>query len=89
MPLHMVEADLASGALVEIRVEDDPPEGHVIPMSAVYLTDTPLGPAGRWFIDRLKEEAVPRVNGAEPAVPPKRASATLIFRPPPRACPPP
>jgi DNA-binding transcriptional LysR family regulator len=69
--------------------EDDPPEGHVIPMSAVYLTDTPLGPAGRWFIDRLKEEAVPRVNGAEPAVPPKRASATLIFRPPPRACPPP
>jgi hypothetical protein len=63
MPLHMVEADLASGALTEIRVEDDPPEGHVIPMSVVYLTDSPLGPAGRWFIDRLKEDAAPRVNG--------------------------
>jgi DNA-binding transcriptional LysR family regulator len=63
MPLHMVEADLASGALVEIRVEDDPPEGHLIAMSAVYLTNSPLGPAGRWFIDRLKEEAAPRVNG--------------------------
>jgi len=63
MPLHMVEADLASGALVEIRVEDDPPEGHVIPMSAVYLTDTPLGPAGRWFIDHLQNEPAPRING--------------------------
>jgi hypothetical protein len=63
MPLHMVEADLASGALVEIQVEDDPPEGHAIAMSAVYLANSPLGPAGRWFIDRLKEEAAPRVNG--------------------------
>src|SRR5216684_4050393 len=63
MPLHMVEADLASGALVELQVEDDPPKGHVIPMSAVYLTDTPLGPAGRWFIDRLKEDAASRTNG--------------------------
>jgi DNA-binding transcriptional LysR family regulator len=66
MPLHMVEADLASGALMEIRVEDDPPKGHVIPMSAVYLTDSPLGPAGRWFIDRLKEDGAPRVNGNAP-----------------------
>jgi hypothetical protein len=66
MPKHMVGADLASGALVEIRVEDDPPEGHVIAMSAVYLTDSPLGPAGRWFIDRLEEEAAPRVDGNAP-----------------------
>ena len=63
MPLHMVEADLASGALVEIHVEDDPPEGHAITMSAAYLTNSPPGRAGRWFIDRLKEEAAPRVNG--------------------------
>jgi len=62
MPLHMVEADLASGVLVEILVEEDPPEGHAIEMSAVYLADNPLGPAGRWFIDRLKEKAVPRVT---------------------------
>jgi hypothetical protein len=64
----MVEADLASGELVEIKVEDDPPEGHGVDMSAVYLTDSPLGPAGRWFIDRLKEEAAPRGN-ANAAVP--------------------
>ena len=63
MPLHMVEADLASGALVEVHFEDDPPEGHVITMSAVYLTNSALGPAGRWFIDRLKEESAPRVDG--------------------------
>ena len=63
MPLHVVEADLTSGVLVEIDVEEDPPEGHAITMSAAYLTDSPPGRAGRWFIDRLKEEAAPRVNG--------------------------
>src|SRR5258708_15644626 len=40
-----------------------PPEGHVIAMSAVYLANSPLGPAGGWFIDRLKDEAAPRGNG--------------------------
>jgi DNA-binding transcriptional LysR family regulator len=64
MPLHMVEADLASGALVEIHVEEDPLEDHAITMSAAYLTNSPPGRAGRWFIDRLKEEAVPRVKAA-------------------------
>jgi hypothetical protein len=28
----------------------------------VYLADSPLGPAGRWFIDRLKEKAALRVT---------------------------
>jgi DNA-binding transcriptional LysR family regulator len=60
MPLHMVEPDLAGGALVEIQVDDDPPDGHAIAMSAVHLTDTPLGPAGRWFVDRLKADAADR-----------------------------
>jgi DNA-binding transcriptional LysR family regulator len=63
MPLHMVDEDLASGALVEIKVEDDPPEGHAIVMSAVYLTNSPLGPAGRWFVDRIKQEAASRIKG--------------------------
>jgi DNA-binding transcriptional LysR family regulator len=58
MPLHMIEADLASGALIQITGESAPPEGHVIAMSAVYRTDNPPGPAGRWFIDRLKQEDV-------------------------------
>jgi DNA-binding transcriptional LysR family regulator len=56
MPLHMIEAELASGALIQITGESAPPEGHVISMSAVYRTDSPPGPAGRWFIDRLKQE---------------------------------
>jgi DNA-binding transcriptional LysR family regulator len=64
MPLHMVQADLTSGALVEIRVEDDSREGPAITMSAAYLTNKPPGRAGRWFIDRLKQEAAPPVYEA-------------------------
>jgi DNA-binding transcriptional LysR family regulator len=56
MPLHVVEADLASGELVQISAEETPPDGHVIAMSAIYRTDSPPGPAGRWFIDHLKQE---------------------------------
>jgi DNA-binding transcriptional LysR family regulator len=55
MPLHAIEADLASGALVEITTDDAPPGGRLIEMWAVYRTDTPPGPAGRWFIERLKQ----------------------------------
>src|SRR5882724_9593700 len=54
IPLHMIEADLASGALIRIRLEDSPAE-YVITMSAIYRTDNPPGPAGRWFIDFLKQ----------------------------------
>jgi DNA-binding transcriptional LysR family regulator len=56
LPMHVIEADLASGALVEITAESSPPEGYVIAMSAIYRTDSPPGPAGRWFIDRLKQQ---------------------------------
>jgi DNA-binding transcriptional LysR family regulator len=56
LPLHVIEADLASGALVEITTEDAPRGGRLIEMWAVYRTDSPPGPAGRWFIDRLKQE---------------------------------
>ena len=55
MPLHVIEADLASGALVEIITEDAPAGGRSIEMCAVYRTDGPPGPAGRWFIERLKQ----------------------------------
>jgi DNA-binding transcriptional LysR family regulator len=59
MPLHAIEADLVSGALVEITPEGAPTGGHVIEMWAVYRTDNPPGPAGRWFIDRLKQAPSP------------------------------
>jgi DNA-binding transcriptional LysR family regulator len=56
LPMHVIEADLASGALVQIMLEDAPPEGFVSTMSAIYRTDSPPGPAGRWFMERLKQE---------------------------------
>jgi DNA-binding transcriptional LysR family regulator len=62
LPLHIVEADLASGALVQIVEEGAPPQGHVVTMLAVYRTDSPPGPAGRWFIDRLKRESAGRLK---------------------------
>jgi DNA-binding transcriptional LysR family regulator len=62
MPLHAVEVELASGKLVQISAEETPPEGHVITMSAIYRTDSPPGPAGRWFIERLKQKDAPRLE---------------------------
>lgn len=57
MPLHAIEADLASGALVEITTDESPAGGRKIEMWAVYRTDSPPGPAGRWFIEHLKQAA--------------------------------
>jgi DNA-binding transcriptional LysR family regulator len=62
MPLHAIEADLASGALIEITPEDAPAGGHSIEMWAVYRNDSPPGPAGRWFIERLKQEQAPTLK---------------------------
>jgi len=60
LPLHSVEADLASGALVQITTEDAPAGVHMVVMSAIYRTDSPPGPAGRWFIEHLKQEDAQR-----------------------------
>ena len=59
LPLHVIEEDLAGGTLVEIMTEVTPPGGRLIEMGAVYRTDSPPGPAGRWFIDRLKQAQAP------------------------------
>nr|WP_299507093.1 LysR family transcriptional regulator [uncultured Rhizobium sp.] len=55
MPLHTVAKDIAEGRLIELSIEDVPPGGLKLPMSAVYRVDAPPGPAGRWMIDRLKQ----------------------------------
>jgi DNA-binding transcriptional LysR family regulator len=55
MPVHAVEQDLRQGRLVKLSIEDLPQDGLILPMSAVYLTAKPPGPAGRWLIERLKE----------------------------------
>jgi DNA-binding transcriptional LysR family regulator len=57
MPSDRVEADLAAGRLVEIKLSDAPAGGFIMPWYAAHRPDTPPGPAGRWLIDRLKETA--------------------------------
>jgi len=54
MPLHMVEADLAAGELVTLELEISPSSGAGFAMHAVHLSEHPPGPAGRWFIEKLK-----------------------------------
>lgn len=54
MPVHAVERDIDEGELMVLSIEDALPSGIIIPMSAIYLTSAPPGPAGRWFIERLK-----------------------------------
>jgi len=57
MPVAMVQQDIDSGELVQIQVENFQPETPPIAMFAVYRKDAPPGPAGRWFIDRLKQDS--------------------------------
>jgi DNA-binding transcriptional LysR family regulator len=74
MPRHVVEADLASGELVQIFAEEIPPEAYVVAMSAIYRTDSPPGPAGRWLIDHLKQEDVLRLQPQAASAPPSTAT---------------
>ena len=55
MPVHAVERDLREGRLVKLSIEDVTSGGLIMPMSAVYPTSAPPGPAGRWLIERLKQ----------------------------------
>jgi DNA-binding transcriptional LysR family regulator len=55
MPFHAVKQDLLDGRLAKLSIEDLPEEGLILPMSAVYLTAKPPGPAGRWLIERLRK----------------------------------
>ena len=55
MPLHIVKADLDSGALVKIRVEGSPRDMS-LPMRVAFRKDAPPGPAGRAFIAQLKRK---------------------------------
>jgi DNA-binding transcriptional LysR family regulator len=52
MPLWMVEDDLANDRLVAITLEG--PAAGIMPFQAIYPTNTLPGPAGRWFLDRVK-----------------------------------
>jgi DNA-binding transcriptional LysR family regulator len=65
MPLHVVRKDLEEGLLSVLPIEDVPPGGLILAMSAVWQTRSPPGPAGRWFVDRLKQ--IP-VDASKPLV---------------------
>lgn len=53
MPKHTVLGDIDSGRLVELDIEGLDGE-FSMSMSVIYPPDVPPGPAGRWFIERLK-----------------------------------
>src|SRR3984957_16892854 len=67
MPLHVVRKDLEEGRLSVLPIEDVPPDGLSLKMSAVWQTKSPPGPAGRWFVDRLKQ--IPVETGKVPKPP--------------------
>ena len=49
---------------MELLIEEVPPGGFNLRMSAVWQTKSPPGPAGRWFIERLKQ--IPVATGDVP-----------------------
>ena len=68
MPLHVVQRDLDEGRLALLPVEEVPDGGMPLAMSAVWRTKSPPGPAGRWFIERLKEIPLPKWDAAGKAL---------------------
>lgn len=63
MPLPMVAADLASGALVRLVMPDS--SGGTYRFSAIWRRDTPPGPAAAW----LREQFVKRADETPPGPP--------------------
>lgn len=55
MPLHMVQADIDAGRLVRLTLETSPTVGPGFSMHAIHRKEQPPGPAGRWFVQRLRE----------------------------------
>ncbi len=73
MPLHAVRKDLENGRLSVLPIEDVPTDGLILPMSVVWQTKSPPGPAGRWFIERLKQIPVETGEVPKPLVTRKKA----------------
>jgi DNA-binding transcriptional LysR family regulator len=73
MPLHAVRKDLEEGRLSVLPIEDVPADGLILTMSAVWQTKAPPGPAGRWFVDRLKQMPVEAGKVPKPPVVRKKA----------------
>lgn len=80
MPLHAVDQDLRDGRLVRLSIEDVPEAGLILPMSAVYLTAKPPGPAGRWLLERLKQCPGERSNPNLLSIGTRSASPLTVAR---------
>jgi DNA-binding transcriptional LysR family regulator len=63
MPAHLVAEDLERGRLKLLRLQPIQPPGETLPVSAIHRSDTRLGPAGRWMLERLRSR--PIANPAE------------------------
>ena len=77
MPLHAVRKDLEAERLAALSIEDVPADGLTLPMSAVWQTRSPPGPAGRWFVDRLKQIPVETGKAPKPPVAKKKARRSV------------
>lgn len=55
MPVPMIEADLATGALVQLAMPDHVSGNYSL--SAIYRRDTPPGPAATWLLDQFVSSA--------------------------------
>ena len=80
LPIHMLEEDLACGALVEITLAAMPPLVHEMAMSAIYRTDSPPGPAGRWFINHLQQQGAQRSKGRADLLAARKVSRAKLKR---------
>lgn len=60
MPLPMIEADLASGALVRLAMPDHP--GGIYRFSGIWRRDTPPGPAASWLLAQFVDGCVTHRN---------------------------
>src|SRR6201997_2741432 len=72
-PLHAGRKEIEENRLSVLPIEDVPPDGLILSMSAVWQTKSPPGPAGRWFVDRLKQ--IPVETGKLPKPPVIRKKA--------------
>lgn len=66
MPRAMVAGDLASGALVELDLPEQP--GAHYRLSALWRRDMRLGPAASWLVDAFREE----LGKSQISIPPPR-----------------
>lgn len=64
MPAHLVEDDLRGGRLVALALDSDDPANRTpeVTFSAAHMASRPLGPAGRWLVRHMSDEAATEVR---------------------------